>query len=63
MGWLNLIVAAMLAGLGLALTGVLVLDGAELIQVGLVIVLFGGGAVSLMWPSPAWKLLRGRRRR
>jgi hypothetical protein len=41
MGWLNLIVAAMLAGLGLALTVVLVLGGATLVQIGWVVILFG----------------------
>jgi hypothetical protein len=62
MGWLNLIVAVTLASLGLALTAVLLLGGGTLIEVGLVLVLFGAGTFSLARRSPAWDLLRGRRR-
>jgi hypothetical protein len=54
-GWLDVIVAALFAGFGLTLAVALFIDGATVVEVGLVLILFGSGTLYWMRTSVAWE--------
>jgi hypothetical protein len=52
MGWLDLVVAGLVAGFGLALVLIIAIEGATAIELGLVVILFGAG--TLRWLNTSW---------
>ena len=58
MEWLDVAVAAVLAGFGLFLAVLLALGGGTAIEVALVLILFGAGTLWWSYTSSAWDKLR-----
>lgn len=57
MGWLDVLVGALLAGFGVALVVVLIVDGGTLLEVSLVVLLIGGMTLNWMRSSYGWETL------
>jgi len=62
MGWLDLLVAGLLAGFGFALVIVLAIQGGTAIEVGLVVLVFGAGTLRWLNTSWGWEPIRRWRR-